>query len=635
MAYSNRSRTYDYFDSLQPEEAATAAELVIKNLKENPTPWMTELWRNFLRDFHKRLKEESTSTSSKFSSDENPRWIGEKLVVLSKEIGKENDGTVTYEGYYEDRPVTVKRLPRSHHIVVDREIKHLIKSDQYHNIARYHGMESDRDFYYLAVEHCDCNLDDLIQMYSLGSFGQFELVYNDFHSETVYEEDRLEKLQRNLGNVKLWEGHKARPSPLLLKLMRDVVSGLVYLHALNIIHRDLKPKSILIVNEISTLCAKLSDMGISRSCAATGWKAPEQLLCGQQTRATDMFSFGCILFFCITQGKHPFGEPDERDRNIKSNNKKNLFLIRDFPEAFHLISRLLGADDPKKRTCHRAKGIGEEWRRPNANEVLQHPLFWNAKKRLSFLRDTSDRAEDINSELSEALNGTADTVLDQYSKVKNWYKKVGDKIMRHMLKYRSYNYSSVQDLLRVIRNMFNHYEELPTHIQKLVGSLNEGLDDFFTSKFPMLLIEVHEVVGKECWRSFLKDGIMNSCFLVCDDFWSCHALHMGLVDQGRIIFASMARDYSIVPKLSTMVKWLIFGAGQGRLKRLRKKFPRTLHWPRKQLDTLRYWICLMMVGSRVVLANIYAEAEWSEDVDSVRKLRDRGVKNAGVGGAQS
>lgn len=63
----------------------------------------------------------------------------------------------------------------------------------------------------------------------------------------------------------------------------------------------------------------------------------------------DMFSLGCILFFCITQGKHPFGEHDERDRNIKSNNKKNLFLIQDFPEAFHLISRLLEADDPQKR----------------------------------------------------------------------------------------------------------------------------------------------------------------------------------------------------------------------------------------------------------------------------------------------
>ncbi|GMN59115.1 hypothetical protein TIFTF001_028209 [Ficus carica] len=290
------------------------------------------------------LKEESTSTS-----DEYQLQIGKILVFLSKEIGKDNDGTIIYEGRYEDRPVAVKRLPRSHNSVVDREIKHLIESDQYHNIARYHGMESDPNFYYLAVERYDCNLDDLIQTYSAGSFDQCEFVDKDFHCSTrsvnLYKENRLEKVAHNLGNVKLWEGDKARPSPLLLKLMRDVVSGLVALHALNIIHRDLKPKSILIIKEISTLCAKLSDMGFCRSWEDTGWKAPEQHLCGQQTRAMDMFSLGCILFFCITQGKHPFGEPDERDRSIKSNNKKNLFLIQDFPEAFHLISRLLEADD--------------------------------------------------------------------------------------------------------------------------------------------------------------------------------------------------------------------------------------------------------------------------------------------------
>jgi len=44
---------------------------------------------------------------------------------------------------------------------------------------------------------------------------------------------------------------------------RDVVSGLVHLHELGIIHRDLKPQNVLIIKEKS-LCAKLSDMGISK-----------------------------------------------------------------------------------------------------------------------------------------------------------------------------------------------------------------------------------------------------------------------------------------------------------------------------------------------------------------------------------
>ena len=39
--------------------------------------------------------------------------------------------------------------------------------------------------------------------------------------------------------------------------------GLAHLHELGIIHRDLKPQNVLIIKE-RFLCAKLSDMGISK-----------------------------------------------------------------------------------------------------------------------------------------------------------------------------------------------------------------------------------------------------------------------------------------------------------------------------------------------------------------------------------
>lgn len=48
---------------------------------------------------------------------------------------------------------------------------------------------------------------------------------------------------------------------------RDVVSGIVHLHELGIIHRDLKPQNVLIKKD-KTLCAKLSDMGISKRLLA-------------------------------------------------------------------------------------------------------------------------------------------------------------------------------------------------------------------------------------------------------------------------------------------------------------------------------------------------------------------------------
>ena len=54
---------------------------------------------------------------------------------------------------------------------------------------------------------------------------------------------------------------------------------------------------------------------------SSGWQAPEQLVgrsggAARLTKALDVFSYGLLLHFCLTGGKHPFGESFERDANI-------------------------------------------------------------------------------------------------------------------------------------------------------------------------------------------------------------------------------------------------------------------------------------------------------------------------------
>ncbi|KAL4380096.1 hypothetical protein GQ457_02G013010 [Hibiscus cannabinus] len=93
------------------------------------------------------------------------RRIG-KLIVSSTEIAKGSNGTIVLEGFYEGRAVAVKRLVQAHHDVAFKEIENLIASDQHPNIVRWHGVEYDQDFVYLALERCTCSVDDLIQIYS-------------------------------------------------------------------------------------------------------------------------------------------------------------------------------------------------------------------------------------------------------------------------------------------------------------------------------------------------------------------------------------------------------------------------------------------------------------------------------------
>ncbi|KAK3437329.1 hypothetical protein EUGRSUZ_C01995 [Eucalyptus grandis] len=428
-----------------------------------------------------------------------------KICVSRKEIAKGSNGTIVLEGIYEDRPVAVKRLVRAHCDVASNEIQILMSSDQHKNIVRYHGVEYDPDFVYLALEHCACNLDDLIQAHLDSSNN------SAFRGDPASTDDykiKLDSVRGMMQDVNLWRAD-GYPSPLLQKLMRNVVSGLSHLHDLRIIHRDLKPQNVLITKN-RPFCAQLSDMGISKSlpedksslgyhadvclagCGTSGWRAPELLLHGgRQTQAMDVFSLGCILCFFFTRGRHPFGENLERDYNI-AHNKMDLSFV-DIPEAHDLFSCLLNKD-PKLR--------------PKASEVLHHPFFWSSKTRLSFLSDVSNKVEFEtragNLDLLNALESTAQSVF-----VGNWEDKIEPAVRAELWRRRHYDGSLVRHLLRAVRNVYSHHMEFPEEVKEILGPVDDALDAYFAIRFPRLLIESYRVVSQICIRKELLTGVLS------------------------------------------------------------------------------------------------------------------------------
>lgn len=57
----------------------------------------------------------------------------------------------------------------------------------------------------------------------------------------------------------------------------------------------------------------------------------------------DLFSLGCLMYYTLTLGKHPYDPIDKREAKIRAGKPPNLSALPpSFPEAAHLIGCYLG-----------------------------------------------------------------------------------------------------------------------------------------------------------------------------------------------------------------------------------------------------------------------------------------------------
>mmetsp|Transcript_11658 Transcript_11658/g.19998 ORF Transcript_11658/g.19998 Transcript_11658/m.19998 type:complete len:445 (-) Transcript_11658:264-1598(-) len=148
-------------------------------------------------------------------------------------------------------------------------------------------------------------------------------------------------------------------------VMREVISGVVYLHEQGIVHRDLKPENMLCRTKIWPWNVKLCDFGLANFAeGATGvmdtqvgtpyFTAAEIIKGEPYTSAVDMWSCGVIMYNLLS-GKLPFD--DDRSADIvfyKIRTCKYSFPEEQWGEisemAKDLIRRMLTLDPAKRIT---------------------------------------------------------------------------------------------------------------------------------------------------------------------------------------------------------------------------------------------------------------------------------------------
>lgn len=126
------------------------------------------------------------------------------------------------------------------------------------------------------------------------------------------------------------------------------------------------------------------------------WIAPEVLRADltSVTYTIDVFSLGCVFYYVISEGLHPFGDQMHRQMNIRTGSYNLAYLKENSNHILPLIENGFNhLDDYVAMNVIEKMIEHEHQKRPSAIAVSRHPIFWSKDRQLQFFMDVSDRIE--------------------------------------------------------------------------------------------------------------------------------------------------------------------------------------------------------------------------------------------------
>lgn len=197
-------------------------------------------------------------------------------IAWGRKLGKGGGGNV-YRGYWKNSPIAIKSLNED---------------------GTKLSLEDFKDFFNEVRIQASLNHPRIVRLHAAAKTGLILMELADNNLSSVCQNEVLE-----------W--------PTKLKLLQDAAAGLEYMHSKRLIHCDVKSPNYLIFKTSLGRSVKIADFGLtievsetrSRTIRKGGgtweWMAPEIHKNEPHTKASDVFSFGVVMYEVVT-GCHPY-----------------------------------------------------------------------------------------------------------------------------------------------------------------------------------------------------------------------------------------------------------------------------------------------------------------------------------------
>ncbi|XP_019855444.1 PREDICTED: uncharacterized protein LOC109584225 [Amphimedon queenslandica] len=165
------------------------------------------------------------------------------------------------------------------------------------------------------------------------------------------------------GDLRHWlmkrKREKSYQANILLNFCRQICLGMCYLSSRKFVHRDLAARNILVTHD--NIC-KISDFGMSRDLTETDyytasegglipvkWTAPEALKFRKYSSASDVWSYGCLMYEIWSLGHKPFDTIKNNEYMKKISSGYRLQPVPGCPKMMYEIMMKCWHPESKKR----------------------------------------------------------------------------------------------------------------------------------------------------------------------------------------------------------------------------------------------------------------------------------------------